>query len=176
MPPISMFPNGPWPIIIGMVLTGPLWPASVCSWCSAIPSRAMDEARQHIAHARLHARPIGAGRIGHDVAHGVHGVVGHVAVERPVARNRDELDVAHLADADEFGHLASGRGQLTRCLHAVELISCPCTYVFDFSIRPMFLTSARRACRRCTSYAAHLGNAAPRGVPSRKNRPFSTSG
>ncbi len=38
MPPISRFPNGPWPIIIGRVFGGPrMWPMRECSACSAMP-------------------------------------------------------------------------------------------------------------------------------------------
>src|SRR5690606_27003894 len=63
-------------------------------------------AGQHLPDLLLDAALVHAHGVGDVVTHRPHGVVGHVAVQGPVARHGLELDVAHLADTDDLGDFA----------------------------------------------------------------------
>ena len=107
MPPISRLPYGPFPVIIaqGIFRTGEHSHVDMLLVFGHTAAPHGHEARQYLANVRVDAGLIHAQRIGYVVAHGIHRVVGHMAVECPVAGHRNKLDIASLPDTDYFSGL-----------------------------------------------------------------------
>ncbi len=96
MPPISIGPNGPVPVIIGKVLGGSGIDISAMSAMPVVPI-AMAPGAARLS-AALRVTLPHADEVLHLMSHGVHGVMRLVAMEGPVSRRvGDEFDGADRA-------------------------------------------------------------------------------